>query len=278
MTRPILPTIRVFPSRTRATPVDARAFVGDPPLWLHESDVQDVAISCTFTWDRPEAERLVKAWKFRFPEARVDLGGPAYGDPGGQFDPGMFLRPGYIITSRGCPNSCPRCMVPGREGGLRLLRIRHGWDVLDNNLLACPEHHIQAVCRMLASQIGVRFTGGLEAHRFRGDVAREILGTKPDRLFFAWDAPGDGRDVWEAVSLTSRITSWSAGALRHHVGCYVLMGYEGDTVEHAERRVRQVIKMNARAYPMFFRDENYSRRPPEWHDLVGGVLAMGGAR
>ncbi len=29
-----MPTVRVFPSRTRATPDDAWAFVGEPPLWL----------------------------------------------------------------------------------------------------------------------------------------------------------------------------------------------------------------------------------------------------
>ena len=49
--------VRVFPRRTSATPTDDLAFVGDPPLFLPEAD--EVHVSCTFTWDRAEARRLL---------------------------------------------------------------------------------------------------------------------------------------------------------------------------------------------------------------------------
>ncbi len=52
--------IRVFPRRTSLTPTDAYAFVGDPPMWRPEAD--EVHISCSFTWDRVEVERLASAW------------------------------------------------------------------------------------------------------------------------------------------------------------------------------------------------------------------------
>ena len=51
---------RVFPRRTSATPDDELAFVGDPPLFLPAAD--EAHVSCTLTWDRPEAERLARAW------------------------------------------------------------------------------------------------------------------------------------------------------------------------------------------------------------------------
>ena len=57
----------------------------------------------------------------------VHMGGPAFNMPGGDFVPGMYLKKGYVITSRGCPNRCWFCSVPRREGGrLRELPITEG--------------------------------------------------------------------------------------------------------------------------------------------------------
>jgi len=92
--------IRVFPRRTKWTPDDELSFVGDPPLFRPQEDLP-VSVSVTFTWDRPEGERLVKAWSELYSD--VKIGGPAYGDPGGDFIPGRFIKAGAIITSRGCP-------------------------------------------------------------------------------------------------------------------------------------------------------------------------------
>jgi hypothetical protein len=50
---------RVFPRRTAATPSDAYAFVGDPPLFL-PADITEVHVSVTFTWDRVEGERVAR--------------------------------------------------------------------------------------------------------------------------------------------------------------------------------------------------------------------------
>lgn len=271
-------TIRVFPRRTKATPTDARAFIGRPTLWIPR-DLQRIDVSCSFTWDKPIAERLAEAWLFHCPDAKVYLGGPAYDDPGGDFEPGMYLRPGYVITSRGCPNHCPHCLVPNREGPLRTLPIRDGYDVLDNNLLACPADHVAAVFDMLRRQPErPRFTGGLEAERFSPEVAEELLALKPDRIFFAYDRPEQLEPLRGAVARIRDRTGWSKGNLRHVVGCYVLVGYAGDTIAEAEERIGKVIEMGPRAFPMFYRDADNSPRPPEWHDIVGGVLAFGGKR
>jgi hypothetical protein len=124
------------------------AFVGDPPLFLPEAD--EVHVSCAFTWDKPEAERLAKAWANH--GYKVLLGGPAYGSPAGEFTPGMYVKTGMTITSRGCIRRCPFCFVPQRKGPLRLLDIKPGWDILDNNLLACPRQHVEAVLDMLPGQ------------------------------------------------------------------------------------------------------------------------------
>jgi hypothetical protein len=111
---------RVFPRRTSATPDDGLAFVGDPPLFRPEAD--EVHVSCCFTWDRPEAERLARAWANCGYKVRV--GGPAYDAPAGDFAPGVYVKTGMTITSRGCIRRCPFCLVPKREGKLRTLPIR----------------------------------------------------------------------------------------------------------------------------------------------------------
>src|SRR3972149_5425347 len=138
---------RVFPRRTAATPVDDLAFVGAPGLFPPEVD--EVHVSVTFSWDRAEGERLARAWEHVAP---VKMGGRAYGDAGAEFVAGRYLKPGYVITSRGCPNNCWFCDVHRREGDIRELPITEGWDVLDNNLMACSMGHIEKVFAMLNRQ------------------------------------------------------------------------------------------------------------------------------
>ncbi len=271
--------IRVFPRRTCATPTDDRAFVGDPPMFLEAADVGEVHVSCAFTWDLPRAERLARSWAWTFPGAKVRTGGPAYGDPGGDFEPGLYLKPGYLITSRGCPNRCERCRVPDREGPLRTIPITGGWDVVDNNLLACPTEHIDKVLAMLSRQPHkARFTGGLEAARFTNEIAYRLLALRPrfQVVFFAYDRPQDKVQLGRAFGIIRELTGWSAGMMRHRVSCYVLVGFGGDTIADAERRCAWVIGQDVRAFPMYYRDENYSRQTPDWHDLVGGMMAFGG--
>lgn len=140
--------LRVFPRRTSHTPKDDLVFIGDPPL--ERPDADEVHVSCTFTWDKQKAERLQKAWAQYYP--MVKLGGPAYDAPGNGFTPGMYLKHGITTTSRGCNNNCPWCLVPKREGKIRLLPITEGNILQDNNILQCPQSHIDAVWDMLSHQ------------------------------------------------------------------------------------------------------------------------------
>lgn len=55
-------------------PRDDYSFIGDPPMIRPYAD--EVHISCVFTWDKPEAERLRDAWAQYYPVVR--LGGPAF--------------------------------------------------------------------------------------------------------------------------------------------------------------------------------------------------------
>lgn len=100
--------IRVFPRKTKATPVDELAYFDDPnrgrsslPDLFTEAD--EVHISVTFTADKLRAEQLAHAWEHVAP---VKLGGVAYGDRSLEFIPGRYIKHGYTFSSRGCPRRC----------------------------------------------------------------------------------------------------------------------------------------------------------------------------
>lgn len=242
--------IRVFPRRTTLTPTDDLAFVGDPPLLL-KPEADEVHISVAFTWDIPQAEKLAETWKIVAP---VALGGPAMMTRGDTFEPGRYIRHGCTITSRGCPNRCWFCAVPRRDGDVRELQIRDGWNVLDDNLLACSEQHIRAVFAMLSYQPKrVQFTGGLEAARLHSWHVDLLASLHPlPAVFFAYDTPDDE----EPLRVAARMM-FDAGfsTASHRLRCYVLIGYPRDTMELAEQRLRTVVGIGLTPMAMLWRNQ-----------------------
>ena len=249
--------IRVFPRRTRATPVDDLVRVNVPPGLFDECD--EVHVSCTFSYDRPRAEWLERQWQHVAP---VQISGPAYGDPGGEFVPGRYLRPGYTITTRGCPNRCWFCDVWKREGPTRELPIRDGWNVLDSNLLAASEPHIRAVFAMLARQTRrVEFTGGLEAARLQPWHVDLLAGLKPrPAVWLAYDEPRDLEPLREACRMLLA-AGWTRAS--HRLRCYVLAGYPGDTLAAASERCATAIAVGCTPMAMVYRGPD-GRYPVGW--------------
>lgn len=170
-------------------------------------NIDEVHISVAFTYDRARAEYLAKEWEIT--GVPVKIGGPAYNEPGGEFVPGRYLKYGYTITSRGCPNHCWFCSVPEREGyQLRELEIKDGWNILDDNLLACSDEHISAVFAMLERQPERPiFTGGLEAAQLiqKPWVVGLLRKTRTKRMFFAYDTPNDLAPLYDAGLLLREV-------------------------------------------------------------------------
>lgn len=267
-------TIRVFPRRTKATPTDDMAFVGEPGLFRPEAD--EVHVSVTFTWDLPEAERLVRSWGRFYPV--VKLGGPACDARGDNFTSGQYLAPGYTITSRGCPNHCSWCLVPRREGGIRELPIAEGWNVLDNNLLACSDTHIEAVFAMLRGQKHrIEFTGGFEADRVTERTIELLKSIRLGQLFLAYDAEGRRGGTFAAIQRLR-----TAGLGLRQVRCFVLAARNGDTPEAAAARCEDVMAAGSLPFMMLYQpDDRYIDYPREWRQLqrkwtrVTAMLARG---
>lgn len=260
--------IRVFPRRTNATPDDEDVRIGTTPALWDEAD--EVHISVAFTWDIPWAEWAAVQWKSVAP---VKVGGPAFNEPGGNFVPGMYMKKGYVITSRGCPNRCWFCQVPRREGfTLRELPVADGWIVTDDNLLACSSGHIDKVFAMLKGQPHrPRFTGGLEAKLLTPEMAGRLKELNPERMFFAYDTPDDLEPLQQAGRYLQ-----SAGFTResHIPRCYVLVGYKSDTIDKAETRIKQTWEAGFMPMAMLYRDKKGERSPSwkafqrQWANLI----------
>lgn len=214
-------------------------------------------MSVTFTYDLPLAEKLVKAWSAI---THTKIGGPATGERGEDFTPGMYLKKGYVITSRGCPNHCWFCSVWRREGPVRELPITEGHNVLDDNLLACSDDHIRAVFTMLKGQKAVEFTGGLEAARLKPWHVEELAKIKPKQLFFAYDTPDDLEPLRYAGKALQMAGFKSSN---HGLRAYVLCGYPQDTIDKAETRMHQTVDAGFMPMAMLHRDDT-GRRDPTW--------------
>jgi hypothetical protein len=253
--------IRVFPRRTKATPVDALAYVGPPDLF---AEADEVHVSVAFTWDKNRAEELAELWRWVAP---VQIGGVAYGDASLEFIPERYVRPGYTITSRGCPRRCWFCGVWKKWPDANPLPIYDGWNILDDNLLAAPREHVEAVFAMLRRQKRadwpgwdgrVAFTGGLEALALQDYQVNLLAGLRPQpTMFFAYD-PGDAFETLESAA--RRLLAAGISSKSHRLRCYVLIGHPKDDFAKAEARLRQMLDIGFTPMAMLWRPEKTSQQ------------------
>ncbi len=252
---------RVFPRRTSYTPTDPFAFIGPPPLWL--PDVDRVHVSCVFTWDVDRCLELARMWAAALGIEAV-VGGPGVGGNAGEFVPGEYVRPGVTFTSRGCNNRCPWCLVPEREGKLRLLPITRGHIIQDNNFLQTPKGHRRAVYQMLAAQPQAAvFAGGLDARLIDDAVAEELRGLRIHEVYLAADTAAALPAVREAARRLRFLG-------RRKIRCYALVGFNGETVAMAAERLEALWEFGALPFAQYYQPPESRLRqiPREWQALV----------
>jgi hypothetical protein len=250
--------LRIFPRKTKATPEDEDIRFNIPGLF---DEADKILISVTFIEDIEKAEKLYDSWKYV--SSNITIGGPAYNDPGDEFTPGLFLKHGYLFTSRGCPNHCWYCKVHPREGNIRELKIHEGNNILDSNILACSEKHIKAVFEMLKKQKErPKFTGGLDTNFIKPWVVEALKELNPKEIFFAYDKKIDYDPLVETCKLLKQYEELPNPSNKYR--CYVLCGYEGDTKEAAEVRLNQVLELGLLPMAMLFDKEKHRQKNDGW--------------
>lgn len=252
--------LRVFPRRTSHTPVDPLAFVGEPGGDLPEAEA--VHVSCCFTWDVQESFRLAKLWGRHY--RRVLVGGPAVAPENKGFVPGMYLREGITFTSKGCPHKCSFCLVPLREGPLRLLDpIPEGYIIQDNNFAATPKEHRGRTYRMLDRQPKAAiFSGGIDARLVTDDLASEFRDLRINSIFLAADSLASLRPLERAVGRLSYLG-------RNKLRCYMLLAYRGETVDQALYRLEKAWEIGVLPFAQLYRPPGHPvEYSKEWKQLA----------
>lgn len=243
--------LRVFPKRTSFTPRDDLVVIDHPELW--RSKVDEVHISCLFTWDRDYCEQLKKEWSEYYPV--VKIGGPAYGLDGDGFVPGRYIKKGIVFTSRGCDFKCPWCLVPKIEGRFRALNeIAAGNVIQDNNILLHFRAFLMSVFAMLKRQNTIRFLGGLDVKLLKDWHIEELRDLRIKELWLALDSWDVRKQFRKAVEKLKR-----AGFRRNQIRCYVLAGFH-EPVQEAEERLQFAYECGALPFVQLYQMPNKKKR------------------
>lgn len=202
----------------------------EPLLWKGDINYS----SKVFSYTRPDdylPENSILGGSGHDMDVRLDDGiehiMPDYGLYGIDYSLGFLTR--------GCPNKCPWCIVPAKEGGIRAnadieeFALHRDVVLMDNNVLA-HEHGINQIERIIELGLRVDFNQGLDARLIDDGVARRLGKVKwlhPVRL--ACDTSAQMPSVHRAVELMR----WHNVTPRTYF-CYVLV----KDVEDAVERVR----------------------------------------
>lgn len=159
------------------------------------------------------------------------------------------------LTTRGCIRRCPFCVVPRKEGKLRVVaELDDVWQgeshlrLLDANLTGVPEHFERLLIQLAGRGICVDFNQGLDARLLTSDQARLLRKVKLWKaLHLAFDHPSEEEDVRRAVRLLHE-----AGHPLTHLMFYVLTGF--DTTQQEDiHRIEVLRSLGVRPYVMRFR-------------------------
>lgn len=125
--------------------------------------------------------------------------------------PSIDKNTAYGFLTRGCPNRCPWCIVPDKEGNIKpymdveeVAKDRKNLILMDNNILAC-DYGIEQINKIIKNKYRVDFNQGLDARLVTDDIAKLLSKVRwIKRIRFGCDTPGQVNDVKKAVSLLDK--------------------------------------------------------------------------
>jgi hypothetical protein len=119
------------------------------------------------------------------------------------------------FTTRGCIRHCPFCVVPVKEGAIRVTGDIHSfWSgqkriiLLDNNLTAAPMDHFRLILnQLIESKAEVDINQGLDIRLLTEDHAALLAQVHPGKsghIHFAWDNPADEIAVRRGIGILAK--------------------------------------------------------------------------
>jgi len=244
---------------------------GDTVDWNNElmATLSDkVYVSCVFDWNK----RLAQEW-----EGKAEIGGSGYSlttilpPEIDRIKPRINLG----FTTRGCIRKCYFCIVPKKEGMVHAVGdIYDIWDgkskelvIMDNNILALPEHFKLIASQLRKEKLKVDFNQGLDHRLLTEDLAHELLTLKHiHEIRFAFDDLSYKPSVLKALGILKK------GGMRDWGSRWYIYIGEKDTFESVYERMKLLQEHKQAVYVM--RDRKvYS--DPRWIALSSWGNTMG---
>jgi len=225
-----------------------------------------VYISCIFSRNGRAARRLAK----RFPNAKVHLGGSGVDLKTTLPDEIEHLMPDYELypecdysmgyTMRGCIRNCEFCIVPKKDGKAHHVSdIYEFWDrrhkkivLLDDNILALPQHFKKIAKQIIKEGLRVDFQSGFDVRLLNDDNAKIIKSLRIHEPTFAWDELDMENAVLRGIEILKR------NGINRAIW-YVLVGFN-TTFEDALYRVNRLRELGQRVYVMLYNKEELEDR------------------
>ena len=184
----------------------------------------------------------------------------------------------YGFLTRGCPNRCPWCVVPRKEGKIRpymdcdeiAIEKRTKLVLMDNNILAAGEYAVSQLEKIISRGYRVDFNQALDARLVNDRFARLLAQVKwlQNRIRFGCDTHGQIADCERAISMIN------SHGYRGEYFLYTMIGGKSDFRESYERthywwkrnhECREKHLPNIYPYSQPYRDPDNPHSPiPQW--------------
>ncbi len=184
----------------------------------------------------------------------------------------------YGFLTRGCPNRCPWCVVPRKEGRIRpymdcdeiAIEGRHKLVLMDNNILAAGDYAVSQLEKIIERGYRVDFNQALDARLVDDRFARLLAQVRwiDRRIRFGCDTHGQIAECERAMKIINGY------GYRGEYFLYTMIGGKSDFRESYERthywwlrnrECREKHLPNIYAYSQPYRDpDNPHTAIPQW--------------
>lgn len=185
----------------------------------------------------------------------------------------------YGFLTRGCIRNCPWCVVPRKEGAIRIVgdieqirrRGRREVILMDNNFLAAPAAFVAEQCKKIKRlDLRVDFNQGLDARLVTNENAALLAKIRYIRCIrFSADTPHAADKVICATRLLRQ------HGFRQEVFCYMLIK---DDLEEAEERAGCLVRENITPFAQPYRDFAGKSEPSDEQKIFSRYVNIKGGK
>lgn len=241
--------------------------IWDMPIFRNVAD--KIYVSCVFSKNK----HLCREWEN---DPKVLIGGSGYDLKVTLPDEIESVKPriNFGFTTRGCIRNCGFCIVPQKEGKIKIVGdLLDLWDgkskditVMDNNILALPEH-FKFICKQaIENKIRIDFNQGLDFRLLTDEICSLLKEIRHKEYHFAFDMPEYETGIITAIELLKKHginrSTW-----------YVLCGFN-TTIEQDLYRLNLLKSLNQNAFVQKYENKKELHHLARWannHSWFQGI-------